>query len=108
MKRETTDGRPPVTGFEDAAAPAPIDPATGQHGAYWVLPAEERARGYQRPVRQSYEHTVCGATTTMGLALAETYARDPTFYGATFCATCRTHRPVQEFVWAGTDEVVGS
>lgn len=44
----------------------------------------------------------CGATTTMGIALAETYARDPHFYGGTFCATCRVHLPVGadgEFVW---------
>jgi hypothetical protein len=49
----------------------------------------------------------CGAITTMGEALSETYARDPKFYGATFCANCQMHRPVGEFVW--TDgSVVGS
>ena len=44
----------------------------------------------------------CGTVTTMGLALAETYARDPRFYGATFCCGCGTHLPVGErgeFVW---------
>lgn len=50
----------------------------------------------------------CGTTTTMGVAIAETYARDPEFYGGTFCAGCRKHFPVAEFVWEGTDEVVGS
>lgn len=50
----------------------------------------------------------CGATTTMGQALAETYSRNPKFYGSTFCVKCGTHLPVNEFVWAGTDEVVGS
>jgi hypothetical protein len=50
----------------------------------------------------------CGTTTTMGRALAETYARDNTYYGATFCCHCREHLPVSEFVWEGTDEVVGS
>lgn len=50
----------------------------------------------------------CGTTTTMGLAIAETYARDPKFYGGTFCAGCCVHLPVAEFVWEGTDEVVGS
>lgn len=53
----------------------------------------------------------CGAVTTMGQALAETYACDPTFYGATFCATCHAHFPVGpkgEFVWEGTNEKVGS
>jgi hypothetical protein len=36
------------------------------------------------------------------LAIAETYARQPTFYGATFCCHCGTHLPVGEqgeFVW---------
>lgn len=53
----------------------------------------------------------CGAVTTMALALAETYAREPGFYGATYCASCRMHRPVGvdgEFVWEGTDERVGT
>jgi len=41
----------------------------------------------------------CGGATTMGLALAETYARDPGFYGQTYCVHCQMHRPVKEFVW---------
>lgn len=50
----------------------------------------------------------CGAETIMNQAIAETYARDPKFYGATFCTGCGTHLPVSEFVWLGTDERVGS
>jgi len=53
----------------------------------------------------------CGTVTTMAQALAETYARDPSFYGATFCAGCRNHSPVGaagEFVWEGTQERVGT
>ncbi len=51
----------------------------------------------------------CGSTTTMGRELAETYARDPKFYGQTYCAYCQKHRPVTEFVWAGTtNDRVGS
>lgn len=80
----------------------------GQHADYWVLSAEERAKGFVRPVRKSYTHVSCGSVTTMATALAETYARDPNFYGATFCVSCRDHFPVSEFRWVGTDEVVGS
>lgn len=50
----------------------------------------------------------CNSVTTMGQALAETYARDPKFYGGTFCCHCGQHFPVAEFVWEGTDEAVGS
>lgn len=50
----------------------------------------------------------CGVKTTMGRAISETYARDPKFYGATFCCGCGKHLPVDEFVWDGTDQVVGS
>jgi hypothetical protein len=38
----------------------------------------------------------------MGLSIAETYARDPHYYGGTYCAGCRAHYPVGEdgeFVW---------
>jgi len=54
----------------------------------------------------------CGGVTNMGTALAETYARDPSFYGATFCAICKLHLRVWEFVWVVdglvTEELVGS
>ncbi len=50
----------------------------------------------------------CGVATRMSLPIAETYARDPKFYGATFCVHCKTHLPVEEFVWEGTDEILGS
>lgn len=50
----------------------------------------------------------CEALTTMVLEIAETYARNPKFYGATFCCGCSKYINVNEFVWAGTDEKVGS
>lgn len=79
-----------------------------QAPVYLVLSEEERAKGFVRPVRLSYVHTTCGALTSMGAALAETYARDPKFYSGTYCVACQMHRPVREFKWDGTDEVVGS
>jgi len=130
---------------------------SGQNEAYIILSEEERAKGFVRPVRQSYMHVGlkpkyplrdltdvekrrydesdfvkyevypesespkvgrfwtekelrggCGSVTKMSLPLSETYARDPKFYGSTFCIGCRTHLPVAEFVWDGTDEPVGS
>lgn len=44
----------------------------------------------------------CGVATTMGQAIAETYAREPGYYGATFCIRCGIHLPVGEhgeFTW---------
>lgn len=86
-----------------------------QHEVYLVLSEEERAKGFVRPVRHSYIHAKdrggCGVVTRMGQALAETYARSPGFYGATYCVGCRMHRPVGEhgeFVWDGTDQAVGA
>lgn len=134
---------------------------TGQHDGYIVLCPDERAKGFVRPVRETYRHvgirptyatrelTVeeharynqfgyvayehypegsalasngalgrfwtkaelgsgCGSTTKMGSALAETYARDPKFYGATFCVSCNRHFPVEQFVWVPDGTVVGS
>lgn len=80
----------------------------GQNKAYLVLSAEERAKGWVRPYRDRYIHNKCGAVTTMGRALSETYARDPKFYGGTFCTFCHNHFPVAEFVWAADNTVVGS
>ena len=50
----------------------------------------------------------CGVRTKMGTAIAETYARDPKFYGATFCVGCNKHLPVEQFVWDSTKDIVGS
>jgi len=79
-----------------------------QAEVYLVLSEDERAKGFVRPVRRTYVHTKCGGVTKMGDALAETYARDPKFYGATYCVHCRAHFRVAEFNWDGTSETVGS
>ena len=53
----------------------------------------------------------CGTVTGMPMACAETYARQPGYYGSTFCCGCGTYLPVGadgEFVWDGTDERVGT
>jgi hypothetical protein len=98
--RTTTDGSEPDLEYAKThGAPAPIDPLTGQHESYWVLNDEERGKGLVRPLRDAYKHRTCGAVTTMGKKLAETYARDPKFYGSTFCVRCKSHFPVTEFNW---------
>lgn len=106
MRKTTlTDGSPVTPDHRE------IDPKTGMQKGYVVLSAEERAKGFVRPVRRTYRHLTCGTTTTMGLALAETYARDPFFYSGTFCVACGKHFPVGEdgeFVWDGSDEKVGT
>lgn len=101
----------------------------GLQEAYLVLTQKERDRGFVRPLRKTYIHHYmkdgspvpvvlpnknlplllgCGAATTMATAIAETYAANPSYYAATYCAGCRTHRPVGEFHWDGSSEVVGS
>lgn len=72
---------------------------TPQAEVYLVLSEEERAKGFVRPLRRTYVHTTCGVATTMGSAIAETYARQPSFYGSTYCVKCRRHLPVSEFTW---------
>lgn len=79
-----------------------------QNPVYLVLSEEERKKGFVRPVRRSYVHKKCGTLTSMGHAIAETYARNPKFYGYTYCVGCSQHLPVEEFVWDGSSELVGS
>lgn len=80
----------------------------GQQKGYVVLSQEEREKGFVRPLRSSYLHKTCGTVTHMNTAIAETYARDPKFYSGTFCCQCREHFPLDQFVWDGTQEQVGS
>lgn len=162
-KIASTSGRLPRT-FA-GGAPEEINPETGQHKAYWVLSESERAKGFIRPVRESYKHVGtpgpkhplrdltpeererygpfgyvkfeeypenpessitgqfwtqqrldnvgqgCRTTTSMSRAIAETYASNPHFYGSTFCVRCGEHFKVGaqgEFVWADSDERVGT
>ncbi len=91
-----------------------------QAEVYLVLSEEDRAKGFIRPLRRSYIHVGlggseyartskgCGVQTRMGLALCETYARQPSFYGSTYCVGCQMHCPVAEFVWSEDGQVVGS
>lgn len=85
---------------------------TPQAEVYLVLSDEERAKGFIRPVRRAYIHTVCGVVTTMSNSIAETYAREPSFYGATHCIACGLHKPVGalgEFIWDdGSGQKVGT
>ncbi len=98
----TTDPTDPELGRGVDASPVP------QNKKYLVLSPEERAKGFQRPLRRSYVHDKCGVQTTMGLALCETYAAHPKFYGSTYCVGCSMHLPVSEFKWCEDGEVVGS
>jgi hypothetical protein len=94
-QRTLTDGSP-VTPDHREVRP------DGLQKGYVVLSESERQRGFVRPFRDAYRHVKCGKITTMGRSIAETYARDPSFYDGTFCSTCRAHFPVGangEFTW---------
>lgn len=97
----TTDGRP----ADEVRIEQRNEP--GMHKSYIVLSDDERAKGFVRPVRNAYVHEKCGTLTRIGSMLAETYARYPKFYGATFCVGCNAHYPVGEsgeFLWADGDK----
>lgn len=96
---------------ESSGAPTAERLPDGQHADHWILPDEERAKGFVRPVRRAYRHLVCGGVTTMPTKIAETYARDPAYYGSTFCVSCGGYFPVGaegQFVWDGDESKVGT
>jgi hypothetical protein len=164
MTRCTVSGNVPVNP-DDASVPNSATRPDGQHVDHWVLCAEERAKGFVRPLRTSYVHVGrpgpkyplrdltdaekrkefdryyvkfepypeserprtgrfwtqaeidsigkgCGTLTRMPMACAETYARQPGFYGLTFCCGCGKYLRVGadgEFVWdKTTNERVGT
>lgn len=81
----------------------PPDHPGGCDGVFQVMDQPQHAEVLRR-------HAVggCGTVTTMGRSLSETYARDPKFYGSTFCVGCNVHLPVAEFTWVADGERVGS
>ncbi len=105
MGELTTDPHDPRLGHGSDKDPRP------PHAAYLVLSEEERAKGFVRRVRTKYLHLVCGVETVMSNAIAETYAREPGFYGATYCIACQRHLPVGaegEFVWSDDGTKMGT
>lgn len=102
MSLTTDPNDPRLTHYTGPEQPGP------QAEVYLVLSDEELAKGFVRPYRDTYRHTKCGLETRMGQKLSETYARDPKFYGATYCVGCLAHFPVSEFTWTADGQVVGS
>lgn len=81
----------------------------GQQECYLILSEEERKKGFVRPVRTVYKHLTCNQKTSMGRLIAESYARDFTFYGGTYCSYCMSHFNLvnsegkRQFAWVGED-----
>lgn len=114
--------RPVRTTYIHVGAPGPTHPLTDLteeqqeryasvgYVKYEALPESElpRTGRYWTQAQLNEVGKGCGTTTTMSQSIAETYARDPKFYGSTYCVHCRKHLQVNEFVWDGTNERVGS
>ena len=81
--------------------------SSGDFVKFEPYPPSCRARGRYWTQRELDNHG-CGTETKMGLALCETYARQPNFYGFTYCCGCRQHLPVADFVWVEDNAIVGT
>lgn len=75
-----------------------------------VLPAKVRAQAPVRPVRYLIVHKPSGTVTELPRDVAETLARDPTFYKKLPAPAAGGLFPASEFYWKDTNppEVVGS
>lgn len=69
---------------------------------------EEMEHGSRYWRQSDLDHAGCNEVTIISQPIAETYARNPHFYGSTYCTHCQMHRPVNEFVWTNDGTVVGS
>lgn len=98
----TTDRNDPDLGYGVDSVEVP------QNKKYLVLSKEEIDKGFVQPLRDSYWHNQCGTITKMASAIAETYARDPKFYGATYCCGCHKHLPLFEFAWVEADGTIST
>jgi hypothetical protein len=82
--------------------------ADGEYVAFEAYPSSMSPKVGRFWTQAQLDNHGCGGTTTMSRDLAETYARQPNFYGSTYCVHCQKHLSVKEFVWAQDNQVVGS
>jgi hypothetical protein len=74
-----------------------------------AYPESERPLTGRYWTQAQLESKACGGVTRMSEEIAQTYARDPHFYGSTYCVHCKKHLPVGEFLWDdGSGQRVGS
>lgn len=109
MKKETVRGNEPIQ--TECGAPTCERLPDGQYKDHFVLSEEDRKKGFIRPVRTSYKHTVCGVVTHMPQKCAESYAVNPSFYSGTFCCGCGDYFPVGvngDFIWLDDGTKVGT
>ena len=109
MNRVTDDlNSPELPELSYRNIPDPVP--TPQQRVYAVLSANERAKPFVRPLRDTYIHAGrrggCGRKTVIrSREIIETLARDPTFYSGGYCIHCCMHRPNTEFEWLDGTEV---
>lgn len=70
----------------------------GQHERHPSLPESQLPKP-DVPVRLTYKHLKCLATTRMPVDCARTYYVNPSYYSSTFCCTCSDYYPTNEFIW---------
>jgi hypothetical protein len=92
----------PLGGMRDICA-QPFGHEGSHEGPFFTVDQPEHAK-----ILEKHRKGGCDVETVVGTALSETYARDPKFYGATFCVGCNKHLPVAEFIWSQDGETVGS
>lgn len=63
---------------------------------------------YKTTIRSSYSHEKCGGVTTMPHNIAETYAKDPTYYEQTFCIACGGYFLIAEFFWIEEGKMIST
>ena len=106
--RHTSKGKT----IEDTGTATPTDSrlSDGQHTDFYVLSPEERKKGWVRPYRDTYKHvSKCNKETKIAAkAICETFAKEPSYYGRTFCTECCDYFPLIEFNWVEDGTEVGS
>ena len=68
----------------------------------------QKEQGYIRPLRYTCFHVSCQGTTTMTPEVASAFATNPQFHRSTYCCKCAQQFPVSQFLWSGSDTVLGT
>lgn len=100
-------GPQPRYALRDLTDEEKLDPHRQNYAKFETYPGSDAPCTGRYWTQEQLDNKGCFGVTTMNSSISATYARNPKFYGGTYCTRCAKHLPVEEFVWLEANGTMG-